>query len=286
MRYLESRHTFLRFDIKDHSGDVRDKKQLIKKIKGIDGVIHLAAISRPKWGFEDPYRCLETNIMGTVNVLEAVRTVAPHAWVVFASSREVFGGLKKLPADEESERLPLNAYGVSKVCGEDLMKQHASNYGIRALTVRFCGVYTGTNDILDRVIPRFILTAHKGKPLTVEDGGGKKKWDYVYIDDAVGAIEKAVQFISKKKTGFYDDITLSANAPMSLEELARRIVKLSNSKSKIIRVPARNYDQESFWGLNIKAKRLLGWQPSVSLDEGLRRSIKELSSRQKETTGE
>ena len=269
--------SFVEYDIREkYKDDVLDLSRLKKIVSRVDGVLHLAAVSRPKWGYMDPYRCLVTNILGTINVLEAVRKENPSAWVILGSSREVFGDLKKLPGDEKSPRLPLNAYGVSKVCGEDLLKQYALNYGLRSLSLRFCGVYTGKKDILDRVIPRFILEALRGRAIMIEGDGRKKLFDFVYIDDALLGMEKAIGYIARRKKGFYDDITLAAHSPVSIYDLARLIIKLTGSRSSIKSGRSRNYDQKGYWGKYSKAKRILGWWPKTSIEDGLKKAIEEL----------
>ncbi len=277
MQTLSDKFDFVKYDIRHHpSQDVRNLKSLEKAVKGVDGVVHLAAISRPKWGFKNPHECLHTNILGTVNVLEAVRRVNPKAWVVFGSSREVFGNLKKTPADETHPRRPLNAYAVSKMTGEDLLRQYAENYGLRCLTLRFCGVYSGKDDILDRVVPLFIRQAISGKPITVE-GNGKRVFDFVYIDDTVDGIKRAMKYIATKSAGFYDHITLARQDPISLKGLASTIVRLTGNRSIIKHHPDRTYDQDGFHGTFAKASALLGWEPKMALEDGLKKAINELS---------
>ncbi len=279
-RKLDHVHSFRVYDIKNNpKDDVRDLARLEKAVKGVSGVIHLAAVSRPKDAFTDPHTCLETNIGGTVNVLEAIRRKNPKAWAIFASSREVYGGYDKFPVTEKSLRLPLNAYAVSKVTGEDLMRQYARNYGLRTLILRFCGVYTGADDILDRVIPRFIVLALNNKPITLEGNGKKKFFDFVYIDDVINGVNKAVSYLRSKPRGFCDDFTLSANNPISLYGLAKLIMKLTGSHSKIINVPERSYDVSGFWGPYAKAKKYLGWAPKVNLENGLVRGIENIRQR-------
>jgi len=276
-RKLSSIYSFNNFDIKNNpKDDVRDLTRLEKKVKDVSGVIHLAAISRPKNAFTDPYTCLATNIGGTVNILEAIRRRNPKAWVILSSSREVYGGHTKFPVTEKSLRLPLNAYAVSKVAGEDLMGQYARNYGLRTLILRFCGVYTGANDILDRVIPRFIILASNNKPITLEGNGKKKIFDFVYIDDVIDGVNKAIGYAKNKPKGFCDDFTLSANDPISLYNLAKLVIKITGSRSKIINVPERSYDVSGFWGGYTKAKKYLGWTPKVNLEDGLTKSIKDM----------
>lgn len=277
IKRLGGRFSFSNFDIRNNvKDDVRDVARLKKAVQGVDGVLHLAAISRPKWGYENPHVCLDTNIMGTVNVLEALRVVNLKAWVIFGSSREVFGGVTTFPIVEKNERMPLNAYGVSKVAGEDLLKQYAANYGLRCLTVRFCGVYTGIGDIMDRVIPRFIRQALRNEAITIEGNGKQKIGDYVYIDNVVDGLDRAIRFVCSKQKSFYDDINFVADDPISLYDLARLVARLSGSKSRITKISDRSYDTKGFWGSYAKARRVLGWKPRISLEQGLTRSIKEL----------
>lgn len=272
-----ARFSFIDFDIRENrKNDVRDLSRLKRAVRGVDGVIHLAAVSRPKWGYKDPYTCLSTNIMGTVNVLEAVRKVNPRAWVILGSSREVFGDLKKLPGDEKSPRRPLNAYGVSKVAGEDLLRQYALNYGLRCLTLRFCGVYTGKRDIPGRVVPHFIKEALRGRTLFIEGSGKKRSFDFIYINDALDGIARAMRYLSSKKRGFYDNITLAANSPTSIYDLAWLVIKLMGSKSVIKFIKNRSYDQLGYWGKYDKAKKLLGWKPKIRIKDGLKMAIREL----------
>lgn len=273
---LKGRFSFVTFDTRERRGDdIRDPARLKKKIAGVDGVIHLAAVARPKWGFEDPYTCLATNMMGTLNVVEAVRQVNPRAWVILGSSREVFGNATRFPVAEGHPKQPLNAYAVSKAASEDILRHYARNYGLRCLTLRFCGVYTGARDILDRVVPRFILQALRNAPLTVE-GRGDIRFDFVYIDDTVDGILRAIRFLSRQPKGFYDDVTLASHHPISLRELAQMVIRLTKSRSRVVHLPQRTYDQRGFWGTYAKAKKLFGWQPRVSISTGLVRSIRDL----------
>lgn len=273
---FRGRFSFINFDIAENKkNDVRDFERVKRAVRNADGVLHFAAVSRPKWGFEDPYRCLTTNVLGTVNVLEAVRQINPRAWVILGSSREVFGNVKKFPATEATPRSPLNAYAVSKVAGEDLLRQYAANYGLRCLALRFCGVYTGAKDILDRVIPRFILQALQGVPITIE-GQGIERFDFVFIDDALDGIFRAIRFLSVKPKGFYDDVTLAHYEPVSLYALAQLIIRFSRSRSAIQFVRTRSYDQKGFWASFAKAKKTLGWIPKFSLEKGLQKAIEEL----------
>jgi UDP-glucuronate decarboxylase len=143
---------------------------------------------------------------------------------------------------------------------------------MRGVTLRFSGVYTGENDIYDRVIPKFIISALHNEPIIIE-GGGDKKLDFVWVDDAVDGVERLIRYVAKSGKGFYDDITLSANRPVSLAQLADMIIRTAGSKSRIVYVKDRSYDAKHFWGSFAKARRLLAWEPKTDLADGLRRSV-------------
>ena len=119
-------------------------------------------------------------------------------------------------------------------------------------------------------------SALKNEPITLEGNGKKKFFDFVHVDDTVNGVRKAIGHIRKKPKNFCDDFTLSANHPVSLHELAHRIVKLTGSRSKIVTVPERSYDVPGFWGSYAKAKKHLGWEPKIDLDAGLARGIEEI----------
>ena len=102
-------------------GDVRDRERLRRAMGDVDGVVHLAAVSRVAWGERDPARCWATKIDGLRNVLEIAAASNGRPWVVFASSREVYGQPARLPVTEDWDPRPINVYGLSKAEGEGLV---------------------------------------------------------------------------------------------------------------------------------------------------------------------
>ncbi len=269
------------FDIKDNPlDDVRDFSALQSKVLGVDGIVHLAAVSRVKIAHENPLECVNTNIGGIINVLESARLFRAdnnNPWVIFGSSREVYGESAILPVNESSTRKAINIYGVSKLSGEELCKVYSKNYGLKVRVLRFSNVYTGKNDHLDRVIPKFILQAFNEEDLII-NGTGEEIFDFTYIDDTIQGIWGCVQEIERNKH-LFDDFNISTGIPISLKQLADTIIKKTRSKSKVDFTKPRSYDVNKFYANPSKAIKILGFLPKITLDEGIDLSIAELKKK-------
>jgi nucleoside-diphosphate-sugar epimerase len=262
------------YDLKhDPAQDVRDFPLLKETAKGVDGIVHLAAVSRVLWGHEDPLKCVNVNVGGTASALEVCRQ-AKNPWLIFGSSREVFGEPKELPATERTPRKCINVYGATKVAGEDLCRFFAENYGLKTRVLRFSNVYTGPRDQLDRVTPKFILQAAKNEDLYI-NGTGQELFDFVYIKDTIQGIWGCIQEIEKSNK-LFDDFTLSTGKVTSLEQLAQIIIRATGSNSQIKHAPARDYDVNRFYADPQKAKHFLGYNPKTTLEEGINLAVKKL----------
>lgn len=268
------------YDIKENPmDDVRNFSSLQAKFIGVDGVVHLAAVSRVKIAHENPLECINTNIGGTINVLESVREFISEngrPWVIFGSSREVYGEPVKLPVVETSHRKAINVYGVSKLSGEELCKVYAENYGLKTRVLRFSNVYTGVNDHLDRVIPKFILQAFNREDLVI-NGLGEEIFDFTYITDTVQGIWGCIQEI-ERNSHLFDDFNISSGIPISLVDLAELIIKKTESSSKVKYTASRSYDVSKFYADPAKARKKLGFAPKIALENGINLAIKELKS--------
>lgn len=264
------------YDIRENPKDnIRDLDRLEAKMENIDGVIHLAAVSRVKIAQENPLKCIQTNIGGTSNVLEVARKGSKnYPWVVFGSSREVYGESPFLPVTEDSPRKSINIYGISKVTGEDICKIYSTHYGVKTRVLRFSNVYTGIRDQLDRVIPKFIIQALNDEDLII-NGSGNEQFDFTYIEDTVQGIYACIQEISKSDIPF-DVYNISSGIPISLKELARLIIEKTRSHSHIKFSKSRSYDVSKFYAKPTKAEEKLGFKTKVTLNEGLDLAIKEL----------
>ena len=164
------------------------------RAEGIHGVVHLAAVSRVIWGQERPQETIRTNIGGTANLLRALRAhrvTGERPWVIFGSSREVYGEPMVFPVTENHPVSPVNLYGRTKLRGEELIRNFSRDTGSRAVILRFSNVYGNERDILDRVIPRFVLSALKDQPLEIH--GGNQLIDFTHITDTVEGIVRAIR---------------------------------------------------------------------------------------------
>lgn len=249
-------------------GDVRDADALARSLDGCAGVVHLAAVSRVVWGERDPAACWSVNVDGTHAVVAAAHE--RRQWILFASSREVYGPATHLPATEETPVAPINVYGRSKVAGEQLVAE-ASARGLVTGIVRLSNVYGTTTDHQDRVVPAFARAATNGAPLRVD--GATHTFDFTHIDDVVRGIAAAVCALDSGES--LPTIHFVSGVPTTLRELAELAVKLANTDSPIIAGPERTYDVARFYGSAERARSLLGWEPRVSLAEGLRRLVDE-----------
>ena len=232
-------------------------------------VVHLAAISRVVWGERDPDLCEATNVGGLRNLIGVLSNEDTSPWLIFASSREVYGQPQTLPVTEDTPLRPMNVYGNSKVAGEQLVASAVSR-GIRATTVRLSNVYGSTFDHPDRVIPAFAKNAVLGEQLRVD--GADNTFDFTHIEDTIRGLVSLVEHKMRGGDGF-PPIHFVTGQPTTLQQLAEMAIDIADTDSKIRHAPARTYDVATFCGDPTRALELLGWSSRVSLREGLTRLI-------------
>ncbi len=252
-------------------GDVRDAQAVQAAVENCDGIIHLAAVSRVIWGERDPDGCWATNVGGLRNVVDALEARPEPPWLIFASSREVYGQPDRLPATEDAALRPINIYGRSKVEGECIVQQ-ARKRGLSAAIVRLSNVYGSTGDHADRVVPAFARAAASGTTLRVEGAG--HTFDFTHIDDTVRGLAALIESLaSGNETP--PPIHLLTGEPTTLGQLATLAVELAGSQAPIEEAPQRSFDVSHFYGAPDRARRLLDWEPRVKLREGLERLIRD-----------
>jgi UDP-glucose 4-epimerase len=258
------------YDIKNGQ-DILDQESLEKIICDIDGVIHLAATSRVVAGYNDPYKAVVTNVIGTTNILDLIRRKNPSCWMIFGSSREVYGEYQRIVKESDPQK-PVNVYGASKSAGEYLSLCYGNNYNLRTFVVRFSNVYGGLNDHPDRVIPRFFIQALANTDITIY--GGNQIFDFVHLSDAVDGLIKLIQKIINNEKLEYRTLHFVTGKSLSLVELSNKIIKLTNSKSIVKYFPRREFDVDTFIGDPSVTMNALDWQPKISIDEGLESYLK------------
>lgn len=253
----------------DAEGDVRDLDRVRSAVVECDGVIHLAAVSRVIWGEQRPELCWATNVGGLRNVLESAAVSSRRPWVVFASSREIYGQPEELPATEDCPARPVNLYGRSKVEGEALVAA-ARRDGVRACTIRLSNVFGSVHDYADRVVPAFARAAARGDELRVD--GAEHTFDFTYIDDVVAGVA-ALAALLGDGGATPPPIHFVSGVPTTLLELANLAIRLAGSASGVRHAPPRDFDVARFYGSADRARRLLGWTPTVPLEVGLKRLV-------------
>lgn len=250
-------------------GDVCDAERVVQAVAGCEGVIHLAAVSRVVWGERDPEECWRVNVGGLRNVIEAVERQSHRPWLVFASSREVYGQPDELPASEDAHLRPVNVYGRSKVQCERLMEAGRAR-GLRGAVVRLSNVYGSTRDHADRVVPAFARAAVLGDTLRV-DGSGQI-FDFTHVEDTTRGLMALVRLVARN--GVPPPIHLLTGQPVDLGHLAALAREFAGNAASIIEAPARRFDVARFYGNPARAQRLLGWSSRIPIREGIRQLVR------------
>lgn len=270
--------------------DVRDYEMLATTTAEVapDAVLHLAGQVAVTTSVVDPRDDFEINALGTFNVLEAVRQHAPAAALLYASTNKVYGGMDEVEIVERAghyayadypfgipETYPLDfhsPYGCSKGAGDQYVRDYARIYGLRTLVLRQSCIYGqrqfGVED--QGWVAHFVIAAVKGRPITIY-GDGKQVRDVLHIDDLVRAYALGIEGIHTLSgqvlnLGGGPDNTLSIWSGFGplLGELTGRPVNVTYG-------PWRPGDQRVFVADIRKAEALLGWQPEIAPDEGIRR---------------
>ncbi|MDI6903747.1 MAG: SDR family oxidoreductase [Methanocellales archaeon] len=247
-------------------GDIRDFGLLKNIIRDndIEIIFHEAAQPGVRASVENPSKTHETNATGTLNVLEASRLIDIEK-VIFGSSSSVYGKVKYLPLDEKHPNIPISPYGVSKLMAENYCRVYSEIYGLKTTTLRYFSIY-GPRMRPDLAISIFTKKALNGKDIEIF-GDGEKTRDFTYITDVVDASIKAIE------KGDGEIYNIGGNDRVSINELAHKIIDITGSKSKIIHTSPQKGDVEHTWADINKARRALGYNPRIDIDEGLKRYI-------------
>ena len=250
-------------------GDILDLTRLSQVAKNCDGIIHLAAVSRVIWGEKDPDLCWETNFVGTENVLKGATRSPKHPWVLYASSREVYGNQDVLPVKESADLKPVNIYGRSKAAAEEIVLKERDS-GLNTAIIRFSNVYGSINDHRDRVIPAFCLAAATGQELRVD--GSQNTFDFTHVKDVVAGLLKIVEKLTQGAQNL-PSFHFTTGRATSLREAAKIANMAGGNKSEIVEAPSRSFDVSNFHGDATQTMGLLNWQPTISLEEGITQLI-------------
>ena len=265
LRLEAAGHDVRRFDIRRSVvEDTRSTVALIDALKGVTGVVHLAAISRVQRAEADPQACDATNVAALQDLLALCLGRPRRPWVVFVSSREVYGAQAVLPVPEEACLDPINVYARSKVAGEALIKL-ASAAGLMTNICRLSNVYGCPLDHPDRVVVAFAAVAARGGVMRMD--GPDCQFDFTAVDDVADGLSRLIEASVAGEQ--LPPVHLVTGQGTTLRELAGLAAGLANQPVQIIQAAARSYDVSRFVGDPTRARALLGWEASTDVSTGL-----------------
>lgn len=256
------------------NGDVTKPADLRKAFAGAHAVCHLAALISVQESISHPEKTAETNVVGTFNVLKAA-SEAHVGRVVFASSCAVYGDQKNLPVAESAQPGPLSSYAETKLAGEKLCRSFSESCGPSTIALRLFNVYgpgQNQNGEYAAAIPKFASLLSKGKAPTVF-GDGRQTRDFVYVTDVARAFALSVSArLSAKHAGINVGSGVETEV-LGLFSLLGKIIAGNGKKVKPEFAKAREGEIRRSCGEISRAKKLLGWSPEVSLEEGLKKTM-------------
>ncbi|MDD5131513.1 MAG: GDP-mannose 4,6-dehydratase [bacterium] len=245
-------------------------KKIIAKHK-IETIFHVAAEAIVSRSLKDPRNTFQANIEGTWNILEACRQLGTVGAVVVASSDKAYGRHKILPYKENVPLIGDHPYDVSKSCADLIAYTYYHTYNVPVAVTR-CGNIYGPGDFnYSRIIPEAMRCLYYGRTLLIRSNG-KFTRDYVYIDDIVnGYILLAEKLKKLKLTG--EAFNISDENPISVLKLLGRLSKLSGKKLNYKILNQARYEIEDQSLASGKARKVLGWKPAYTLEQGLERTV-------------
>lgn len=249
-------------------GDIRDYRQCVKAVKDVDAVLHLAALINVDESIREPLDFYETNVRGTMNLLEAVRSESSVQKFVYQSTAEVYGTKLKGKLKETDLCDARSPYAASKYAAERYCLSYASTFGKPEITItRGFNTYgpRQTYGVKGALIAIFITNLLKGKPPII-NGDGSQMRDYICVNDMAGGLVKAIQ--TKGLNG--EIINLASGEAISVNKIAEAILEVSGLELKPIYREARLGEVARSCGDPSKALKLLGWKAETPFKEGLK----------------
>jgi len=233
----------------------------------IDLVIHLAARAGVRPSIKDPLLYEKVNCEGTLRILELMRELKIKK-MIFGSSSSVYGNLDKVPFQEDSPTQPISPYGVTKRSSELMCQVYSQLYGMQIIALRFFTVY-GPHNRPDMAAYKFTKAINEKEIIEIYGKGTAR--DFTYIDDIVEGIIKTMEYQSMIDIKRFEIINLGNSSPVTVEEFIKKIEKVVGKKAKVNKTKLPPGDVRQTCADISKAKKLLGWEPKVKLDQGLKK---------------
>jgi len=260
------KHNLKNKNFKFYKIDVEHKDQLRKIFKNnkVDIVIHLAARAGVRASFINPESYFNTNVIGTLNVLELCKEFKVK--LIFGSSSSIYGSDKIPFSEDDFCEEHLNPYGTTKRIAERLCEMYSKLYGVNVIVLRFFTVY-GPRGRPDMAPYIFVKNISEGKKIKMF-GPGDSKRDYTYVDDILDGIVSAIDKDLK-----FDIINLGDSKPILLKDFIALIEKITGKKAIVEQVEEQKGDMKATWADISKAEKLLDYEPKVSIEEGMKQFV-------------
>src|SRR5438093_4423066 len=256
-------------DVTVYHVDLRDGesvRNLFHREK-VNAIAHLAARAGVRPSIQYPRLYYDTNVIGTLHLLEAARVTGVERFI-FASSSSVYGAAKKIPfSEDENLSQTFSPYAATKVAGEFLCSTYSHLYNLRVVALRYFTVY-GPRQRPDLAIHQFTRRIYAGQPIA-PFGDGSTRRDYTYIDDVIQGTMAALQY----EGSLFDIFNLGENDTIQLKDLIAAIENALGKKAKINQLPEQPGDMPLTCADISKARKLLDYKPTTRLSDGLPRFI-------------
>jgi NAD dependent epimerase/dehydratase len=250
-------------------GDLRDNEAVRSAVRDMDTVFHLGALIGIPYSYVNPREVFDVNIMGTLNVLMAARDFRTRR-VVHTSTSEVYGTAQYVPIDEKHPLQGQSPYSASKIGADRIAESFYRSFEVPVVTLRPFNTF-GPRQSMRAVIPTIIVQALTRDEVKL--GSLEPSRDFTFVADTVSGFLKAAQ--ADDVLG--DEVNLGNDNTIRISDLANKIFDIVGKTPKIVTDPQRIRPGKSevmrLWASNEKAKRMIGWEPQISLDQGLRITV-------------
>ena len=259
------------FDVEVVEGELRSYERVHNAVRGVEVVFHLGALGSVPRSVQDPLTSSAVNVEGTLNVLLAARDEDVRR-VVFSSSSSVYGTRRELPVTEETPPDPISPYGVAKLAAERYCVSFSRVYeSFESVVLRYFNVFgprQSSHSQYAAVIPLFVSAIDRGAPITVF-GDGEQSRDFTFVENVVDATIRAAEVPAANGRMF----NVSAGRPATINELSDTLGRIMQRDVEKRFAPDRPGDIRNSWADISAAREVLGYEPRVELEEGLRRTI-------------
>lgn len=262
-----------RFEV--FAGDIRDPNGVREAMKGCDAVLHLAALIAIPYSYHSPDTYVDTNIKGTLNVLQAARDHGVRR-VIHTSTSEVYGTARFVPITEDHPLQGQSPYSASKIAADQLAFAFHASFGLPVLTLRPFNTY-GPRQSARAVIPSIMVQIANGKR-QIRLGATTPTRDFNHVSDTVAGFIAALE----SDAGVGETVNLGSNYEISVGDTARLIAHVMGADIEIVTEQARlrpeKSEVERLWASNAKAAELFGWRPAYAGLDGLRRGLEQTAA--------